>query len=269
MNKYRNYTVSEDNFMVEWQIALEDFIKEWKDRNDVVGALVCGSYITGNPSKRSDIDVHIVLSDEVEWRERGNRAIHGFLIEYFANPQRQIRLYFQEDFNSRRTMSMVQFMTGRILFDKTGVMSELKAEAKQWLKREYSGLNSTMIEMKKYAIWDAMDNLKDCFEQEKEDFHFVYYNLLAKLFWEYGQFLNIETIPHYQIISYLTDPAYLKKYLKTAFPDTEFKVAFVKAMQLTNRQKMIVAYEELSTHVLTNMGGFQIDGWKLKSDVNI
>ncbi|MGE8035840.1 nucleotidyltransferase domain-containing protein [Lysinibacillus sp. NPDC093692] len=55
--------------MEEWRIALEEFLKDWKNRNDVVGALVCGSYVTGNPTNRSDIDVHIILSDDVDWRE--------------------------------------------------------------------------------------------------------------------------------------------------------------------------------------------------------
>jgi hypothetical protein len=106
----------DDIFMQEWKIALEEFLKDWKIRNDVVGALVCGSYITGNPSKRSDIDVHILLSDDVEWRERGNRIINGFLIEYFVNPPKQIRRYFQEDFQDHRTMSMVQFITGMTVY---------------------------------------------------------------------------------------------------------------------------------------------------------
>jgi hypothetical protein len=33
--------------MDKWTLALETFLKDWKDRGDVVGALVCGSYVTG------------------------------------------------------------------------------------------------------------------------------------------------------------------------------------------------------------------------------
>ena len=51
--------------MAKWKIALETFLKEWQDKEEVVGALICGSYITGNPSKRSDIDVHIILAVNV------------------------------------------------------------------------------------------------------------------------------------------------------------------------------------------------------------
>ncbi|TKC16749.1 nucleotidyltransferase domain-containing protein [Robertmurraya kyonggiensis] len=254
--------------MSDWKVALEEFLKDWKDRDDVVGALVCGSYVTGNPSKRSDIDVHLILSEDADWRERGNQVVQGFLIEYFVNPPRQIREYFEDDFYSRRTMSMVQFMTGQTLFDKTGIIQELKDEAQEWINKEYGELNTTLLEMKKYAIWDALDNLKDCFEQERLDFQFVYYNSLAKLFSEYSQFLGLEAISFYQINSYLTDPTYLKKYLKKEFPDAEFKVGYVKALAEIDKQNMMKAYGVLVEHVLAKMGGFQIDGWKLRSSVD-
>ncbi|MGE7929082.1 nucleotidyltransferase domain-containing protein [Lysinibacillus xylanilyticus] len=253
--------------MEEWKMALEEFLKDWKNRNDVVGALVCGSYITGNPSRRSDIDVHIILSDDVDWRERGNRIINGFLIEYFANPSHQIHKYFQGDFQNQRTMSMVQIITGKILFDNTGILNELKIEAEHWLNNEYDELNKTVLEIKKYILWDSLDNLKDCFEQKRVDFAFVYFNSLAKLFSEYCQFLRLESIPYNQVHSYLVDPVYVKKYLKSVFPDSIFKEMFLKALQEADKQKMMETYEDLVNHVFNQMGGFKIDGWKIKSPV--
>lgn len=253
--------------MEEWRIALEEFLKDWKNRNDVVGALVCGSYITGNPTKRSDIDVHIILSDDVDWRERGNKLVNSFLIEYFANPPKQIRKYFQQDFENHRTMSIVQLMTGKILFDNTGILHELKIEAEHWLNNEYDELNKTIVEMKKYSLWDSLDNLKDYFEQKRVDFHFVYFNSLANVFSEYCQFLRLESIPYYQVHSYLIDPAYIKKYLKNVFPDSIFKEMFLKALIETDIQRMMEVYEELVNHVMNQMGDFDIDGWKIKSPV--
>lgn len=254
-------------FMEEWKMALEEFLKDWKNRHDVVGALVCGSYITGDPSKRSDIDVHIILSEDVDWRERGNRVMNGFLIEYFANPPKQIRKYFQQDFQNQRTMSMVQFITGKILFDNTGILNELKIEAEHWLNKDYEDLNKTVLEIKKYSLWDSLDNLKDCFEQQRVDFPFVYFNSLANLFSEYCQFLRLESIPYYQVHSYLIEPTYIKKYLKNVFPDSIFKEMFLKALLEVDKQKMVEAYELLVNHVFHQMGGFKIDGWKIKSTV--
>ncbi|WP_342531354.1 nucleotidyltransferase domain-containing protein [Lysinibacillus sp. FSL R5-0849] len=253
--------------LANWRKALETFLNDWQGRDEVVGALVCGSYVTGHPSERSDIDVHIILSNEVKWRERGNQIVDGFLIEYFANPPGQIRRYFQDDFNKHRTMSMVQFQTGQILFDYTGIINELKLEAYAWQEKNYETINKTVLELKKYGLWDMLDNTKDCYEQKRGDFIFVYHHALATLFMEYGQFLNVDTIPTYQIHAYLVDPIYLQKYMKSAFPDEHFKQMFLHALKESNTEQMLESLEALVSYVLKQMGGFCIDGWHVKSPI--
>ena len=76
--------------------------------------------------KYSDVDVYIVLSDMIDWRERGNVIIDGVLVEYFANPVKQIRHYFEKEFkqNIRSTARIITI--GKVLFDKTGIAEELK-----------------------------------------------------------------------------------------------------------------------------------------------
>jgi hypothetical protein len=254
--------------MQQWELALTEFLKDWKVRNEVIGAMVCGSYITGSASRRSDIDVHIILSDDVEWRERGNKVYNGYLIEYFANPPKQIRGYFHEDFHGHTTMSMVQFITGRTLFDKNGIINELKVEAAEWINKKQDALNDTLVEVKKYAIWDDLDNLKDCFEQRRADFNFTYHNSLFRLFTAYCTLLNLETIPYYQINSYLSESTYLDKYLKNSLPDEKFKQIFTNALQEVDSKKMMECFEQLSQHVLNEMGGFEIDGWKLRNSID-
>ena len=76
--------------MTNWREKLNIFTENFKHKNDVIGILVCGSYITGSPTNHSDLDVHMVLENNVNYRERGNKIIDGLLIEYFANPPRQI-----------------------------------------------------------------------------------------------------------------------------------------------------------------------------------
>src|SRR5690554_3779093 len=168
--------------MKPWEKAIKIFLAEWKDKTDITAALVCGSFITGSPSNRSDIDIHIILSDKVTWRERGNKYINGMLVEYFANPPRQIRKYFEEDHDDNSTMSMVQFITGKEVFDKSGVIKQLKEEAMVWKDKSYNEINKTLLEIKKYGLWDAYDNLLDCYETERQDFDFVYYNSLLTIF---------------------------------------------------------------------------------------
>jgi len=115
--------------MQDWEKALDKFLLDWRDREDVTGTLVCGSYITGGPSRHSDIDLHIVTSDENDWRERGNKIIDGYLVEYFVNPSKQIKEYFREDHQNNKVMAATQFVTGKIILDKDGAVAELKEEA--------------------------------------------------------------------------------------------------------------------------------------------
>ncbi len=45
--------------------ALHKFLELWVNRKDVIGVVLVGSYAVGNPSKHSDIDVHIILSNDI------------------------------------------------------------------------------------------------------------------------------------------------------------------------------------------------------------
>lgn len=253
--------------MKAWEAALHKFLADWREREEIVGIVLCGSYVTGNPSQRSDLDVHLVLREEENWRERGNQYVDGFLIEYFINPARQIRQYFKEDHSDRSTMSMVQFITGQVLLDRTGVIEQLKQEALQWKEKQYEIPEASLIESKKYGLWDAYDNLMDCFDHGRADADFVYYQSLLHLFNEYCAILNIEQIPYYQITRYLTEPAYLSKYLKSPFPDSIFAEMFLAALAEQQTQERLNGYEQLLHHVYEHAGGFRIDGWRLRTPV--
>ncbi|WP_456274481.1 nucleotidyltransferase domain-containing protein [Bacillus sp. AK031] len=253
--------------MNDWRKALDVFLKEWKNVKELSGVLVCGSYVTGNPSKRSDIDVHLVLKNGTKWRERGNRVVNGFLVEYFCNPPEQIRKYFKEDYNDRGTHAAVQFVTGEILRDGEGTIADLKKEAENWLAKPFEEISETSVEFIKYSIWDSLDNLKDLHENNREDFCFVYHNSLKALFDQYCQFLGIEAIPYYQIGSYLKEPVYLQKYLKPPFPDEEFALAFIQSVDASEKDDMVQNFAKLCHHVLNRMGGFSIDGWKMRSPI--
>jgi hypothetical protein len=49
------------------------------------------------------------------------------------------------------------------------------------------------------------------------------------------------------------------------FHDEEFVKMFVKAINIKDKSQMIKEYQKLTNHILDKMGGFNIDGWKIKS----
>ena len=95
-----------------------------------------GSFVVGNPKKHSNIDLHTFLKDGTEWRERGNKIVDGFLVEYFANPPKQIAPYFKEDFEDKSQMAVIQFLTGKILFDD-GTIKKLQQESKNGMAKNF------------------------------------------------------------------------------------------------------------------------------------
>ena len=255
--------------MQNWEKALDKFLVDWRDREDVIGILVCGSYITGDPSRHSDIDLHIITSEENDWRERGNTIVDGYLVEYFVNPPRQIQEYFVEDYQSNNIMAATQFVTGRIILDRDGAVAELRKEAQDWINKEYKELDSTNISIMKYALWDSLDNLRDLNEKKSKSYRYTYYGTLRSLFEFYSRYLRWEIYSPVRIVELLTDPKTQEKYLQSEYSDSVFRDLFIEAVSLVEESEMITCLEKIVEHVFEQTGGFSIDGWKLRTPVKL
>ena len=57
------------------------------------------------------------------------------------------------------------------------------------------------------------------------------------------------------------------KYRLSDFPDKVFLEKYVKAISLKDKVEMMKEYKQITKYVLNKMGGFNINGWKLKSPV--
>ena len=248
-----------------WQISLEKFLKKWKNREEVIGAIVCGSYITGHPTKHSDVDVHILLDSNTSWRERGNEIIDGILIEYFANSVKRHHQYLEEDANSRSRVNAHMFCTGKVLFDKTGDLRKLVRYSSKYLKKKNPKQSKIEIELGKYNVWDMCDNLEEVFAANSEEFFFVFHNYLNLLFETYAKFLRFDSMPIHKLRRFLVNKDDKKKYHVSDFPDKRFVKMFMSVLPLKDKSEMMTQYKKMTKHVLKEMGGFDIDGWKIRS----
>ncbi len=249
----------------KWEKALRRFLRDWQNRDEVIGALVTGSYAAGTATRFSDIDIHIVLDDHVTWRERGNVVVDGFLIEYFANPVSQILKYMDEDFKRGRRTDARMFVIGHIIFDKNGAVEELQKQARIKLRKHFPRPNALWIENSKYELWDSLDNLTELNERLSPNFNCSYYFHLARMISIYSFFLGFDTPPFARLYQYLTDGDFRKKYKLENPPDRRFASLIAKCMVKADFPKL----KELTGYVLTRMGGFEINGWKLRSRVEI
>ncbi|MNJ69940.1 hypothetical protein D3C77_663500 [compost metagenome] len=53
------------------------------------------------------------------------------------------------------------------------------------------------------------------------------------------------------------------------FPDLYFSQLYIKGIGEECQDEKVRIYKELTEYVLSNIGGFNIDGWKLRSKLEI
>ena len=99
----------------KWKLALKEFLKDYEEDDDVIGAVLCGSYASGNYNQNSDIDVYLVLKDTVNYQERGNVESNSYLIEYFMNPSWKIKKYMEDEIKQNKLSTIKMFGYGKII----------------------------------------------------------------------------------------------------------------------------------------------------------
>lgn len=252
---------------INWREKLNKFVDTLDYKREIIGILACGSYIVGHPSAHSDLDVHIILEDSVDYRERGNKFVDGLLIEYFSNSPSQIRKYFRDDYTNMRTNSWVQFITGTIIFDKYGIVQQLKGEAKEFFDRGFSNVDASIDLLKKYELWDMLDNLQDAFENDRLDFDFIYYTNLNQLIATYMRFVKLP-YDRKTILGNITSNIVRAKYLLSKLPHEFISNSIQACILADSKNKKMDSYQKLTNQVMDLCGGFNIDGFKFKSPID-
>jgi hypothetical protein len=246
---------------------LNTFLDNFEHKDDVVGCLACGSFVTGNPNSHSDLDVHLILKDSCDYRERGNRIIDGLLVEYFANTKRQILAYFDDDYKSISPMSHTQFLTGEIVFDKTGEIKELKEIAAAQMAKRYEDISASVSGLGLYAIWDSLDDLESMYEDVRSDFEFVYFNrlnmLLKTYFWTQKTPYNLKSI-----LGHIDSETTRRKYLLEEIKDEELKSLIKTCITDRDRKNKLHAFRAIANRLLQE-NNFDIATFSFKSREDI
>lgn len=255
--------------MEKWEEALHQFVRKWENRPELMGVLVAGSFLSGMATIHSDIDIHLILTEDTPWRERGSEVVNGFLIEYTASPPRQIHKYFQDDLKNNRVDSIAQFVTGRIILDKENSVSELKEYARSCHKKDFEKQDYQSINISKFQLWNILEKLLDSYDHHAPDFSFSYHNALRDLYDMYMRFLEMPICDFTNCYNFLNSEMTRHLYLEKDFPDREFAEIFSSALIEENKKEMIVWYKKLVAYLMKKMGGFDIDGWRIRTPLDV
>ena len=250
---------------------IDIFLKDWVIKDEVEVVFICGSYVTGNPTSHSDIDIYMITNDSQKVRERGNKIISGVLIEYFVNPPSQVESYMQDEYNSNSQTTAHMIATGEVYYQKNSLLVEnLKNKAQEYLTKEFKKLPQTYIEVLKYGLWDGFDNLQEAFKRGEKTFDmsfntFVYSNLYVT----YSKFLRLPVVSSERVERYLTQKSYRDKYKVKEFTDMYFRDEFFKLFELNNDSQKMEVLETLVQYVIEEMGGLKLDGFKIESELDL
>lgn len=246
--------------MERWKQILESFLEDYKNKDYVIGAILCGSYATGNNTKRSDIDVHIVTTD-ISYKQRGNVIVDGIMIEYFMNPLSELYKYLENDYKQRRRLADANmYGHGVILFDKNGEIEKLKKYSLKYYDMDFDEPEKNTILYNNYVCWDLMDEIKDKIDNN-ENFDLDYYMLLKELISNYYYKNKIATVPFTKIEKIFRNENYRKKYHIKNMPTKKFVDLVLDAID----NKSFDNINELYNFV---MGEFKITDFILKTEIN-
>ena len=217
-----------------WKQALNEFIKPYMNDEEVEAILLVGSYAVGNQNEYSDIDVYVILNDEAEYRERGNKLVNGYLIEYFINPINKVREYLSEDKRGHGGAMANMLLHGQVLLDKNGIVEILKEEAKQAVIKQ-----PEKDMMKYYACWHAFDE----YLAAKYHNELQYYLCLKYLVDCYLANNGYCILPEQKIERFFKDEAYRAKYDIGNFPNNEFNDLVIKCFNVPAKHNLKALYD--------------------------
>ncbi len=255
--------------MIEkWKLALKEFLKRYEDDDDVIGAILCGSYANGSQTEYSDINVYLVLRNDVNYEERANADSNSYLIEYFMRPVWKIKKNMEEEFNDNDLFTANMFAYGKIIYDLNGDVKELQDKALEYIDKPLNNINSEKLDMNNYFLWKYLNELKVCLKENNPQFNLIYYRALKDVYDAYCEYLSIPKLPTTKIYKTLTDEKYRRRYHVFKVPEDEFVKLYIKCFELDKPSTMYKNMETLINYYYKKQGGFNIRSFKLKTKLN-
>ena len=135
---------------------------------DCQAALLAGSVVRGEETTTSDLDI-VVFDQKVESAYRESLIEYGWPIEVFVHNFTSYKAFFKEDCERARP-SLPRMVSEGIVIIDSGIVITIKEEANELLKKGPKVWSIKTIEMKRYMITDALDDLIGSTNREEELF---------------------------------------------------------------------------------------------------
>jgi predicted nucleotidyltransferase len=244
--------------------VINSFLEPYRADNDIQAAILTGSYAQENQNKYSDIDIFIVSSDKLNWREQGYKIISNYVVDYFINPPKII-LKEIEEYKFMTTALIIS--NGKVIFDKTGIIERLKEKACEIIKRPIEPISNFEIEMIKYDTNYNYEQLSRAYEYDTNEFLFLYYTYLENIIYSFGKCNGITLPRRTKIYQYILVDEYSVNKDLNKINDNNFLEILKRCMKNNESEIMYKNITELKDCLLNLVGGFNKEGWKIRGKI--
>jgi hypothetical protein len=130
--------------------ATEIFLEELKQRPDVVGVILFGSWARGNNRPGSDVDLVVILQ---EGYQRAVETHDGQPFEIIYTTAQSALAYWE----SHRDDAAGLWTVAKILFDRDGTVERLRVDVQRFLQDGKKEMNALQLEQLRF---DAADQIR-------------------------------------------------------------------------------------------------------------
>ena len=221
------------------------FINEMNySEDEIIGIVVCGSFITGYATEKSDIDINVIKDDTSSELIRGVKTIDGYKFEYFEKP---ISDYYKElkvaPKNQKGALLPI-IGYGEIIIDRDNIIQELKNQVLSVYNMPIPVLEGDALKEHLAIIDNRVIRLQESYNNNSMDFESIYYLLLERIRKFYSRKIGCYSIPPEKTVKVYSDLEYAKKYCGGSVPDQEFIDMYFKALKaLTRTDKLAIINE--------------------------
>ena len=170
--------------------ALKEAVAYILNNFAVLGILVTGTIVRGNPSPNSDLDICVLHSNPT--RQRIQKFFNGVPTEIFVNPPDKIEQYLLEERSRGRPCTAHMWATGFMILDSDPAVEQIRKRAKRMLALPPTPKPQDQI-AKRYAAADAYENAQDIQKTDPAGalmmLNLAVHQMLQYVFWEHKRYL--------------------------------------------------------------------------------
>jgi hypothetical protein len=133
---------------------------------DALAAIVGGSFLRGEATSTSDLDI-VVVADLEDAPFRASYREFGWPIEALVHTRESYRWYFESDAKHFNASLARMCSEGVVLFNVGGLADRIKLEASQLIERGPPPLAPEELESRRYGLTDVLDDFVGCNREDE------------------------------------------------------------------------------------------------------